>query len=109
MKSNIKLKNNVLKDKEALLDNSSIKSSCDILVMESTNKWVFTKKELFKKDKNEKSDIITLDILSQFNESVSQSWSEFLYVWIHVESKKLLKLFINFFTTGSSSIQHEAN
>ena len=80
LKSSIKLKNSVLKDREALLDNSNIKSSWDILVMESTNRWVFTKKELFRKDKNEKSDIITLDILSQFNESVNQSWSEFLYV-----------------------------
>jgi len=72
-KSNIKLTKRVLKEKVELLDNNSIRSSCDNFVTESTKKWVFTKKELVRKDKKEKSEINILDMLSQFRESVSHS------------------------------------
>lgn len=64
--------------------------------MESSKRWVLTKKELFRKDINEKSEISIPDMLSQFKESVSHNWSEFLYVCIQVESKKVLKL-VNYF------------
>jgi hypothetical protein len=77
-RSKIKLINNVLKDNVELLDNNRIKSSWENLVIESTKKCVFTKNELVIKDKKEKSEISMPDILSQFKESVSQSWSEFL-------------------------------
>lgn len=89
----------VLNESSELFDNNNIKSSWDSLVIESTSKWEFKKKELFRNETNEKSEMITFDILSQFNESVSHSWSEFLYVWIQEESKKLLKLFIYSFIT----------
>ena len=73
-----KIKNKVLKESKELFDSIKIKSSWETLVKESTSRWLFKKNELFKNDKKEKSDIITLDILSQFKESVSHSWSEFL-------------------------------
>ena len=77
-KSNIKLIKSVLKESVELLDNNKIKSNCENLVIESTKKCVFTKNELVRKDKKLKSEINIPDILSQFKESVSQSWSEFL-------------------------------
>ena len=77
-RSKIKLINNVLKDNVELLDSNRIKSSWENLVIESIKKCVFTKNELVIKDKKEKSEISMPDILSQFKESVSQSWSEFL-------------------------------
>ena len=66
-------KKRVLKDNSELFDNNKIKSNCDTLVTASTSKWVFKKNELFKNDMNEKSEIITFDILSQFRESVSHN------------------------------------
>ena len=86
--SNIRLKKRVLNEKVKLVEYSKTMSSSDSLVMESTSKCWFTKKELLIKDRNEKSAVSKLDNLSQFRESVSQSWSEFLYVWIQVESVK---------------------
>jgi len=78
--SNIKLKKSVLKEEVKLVEYNSTMSSSEILVIESTSKCWLTKKELLIKDKNEKSAVKRLDSLSQFKESVSHNWSEFLYV-----------------------------
>lgn len=71
--------------------------SFDILSV--TTCWL-TKKELYRKDTKDVSEKASVEVFSQFKESDSHSWSEFLYVVIQFASIKfencLFIIYINF-------------